>query len=140
MRNRHHLWKVNNRNVFIVINLHDIGINEFDTNIKKNIIICSIIILLYHKTKCWQAATRNYSNKQIQFMCLPQKRSCSIISYPDKFYFYEGFKTHKSTQTRKGKRKRYHDIELIKVTMYQSMLCQTNDKTKNCVKNIIWIL
>jgi hypothetical protein len=40
----------------------------------------------------------------------------------------------------KEKEKKYHDIELIKVAMYQPMLCQTNDKTKNCVKNIIWIL
>ena len=37
-------------------------------------------------------------------------------------------------------KQKYHDIELIKVAMYQPMLCQTNDKTKNCVKNIIWIL
>ena len=38
------------------------------------------------------------------------------------------------------KKQKYHDIEFIKVAMYQPMLCQTNDKTKNCVKNIIWIL
>ena len=52
----------------------------------------------------------------------------------------QGFKTSKLTQTGKEKEKNYHDIELIKVAMYQPMLCQTNDKTKNCVKNIIWIL
>jgi len=51
----------------------------------------------------------------------------------------QGFKNCKS-QTGKGKGKKNHDIELIKVAMYQPMLCQTNDKTKNCVKNIIWIL
>jgi hypothetical protein len=34
----------------------------------------------------------------------------------------------------------YHDIELIKITMYQPMLCQPNDETKYCVENIIWML
>ena len=34
----------------------------------------------------------------------------------------------------------YHDIEFIKITMYQPMLRQTNYKTKNFVKNIIRIL
>ena len=28
MRNRYHLWEVNNRNFFIIVNLHDIGIDE----------------------------------------------------------------------------------------------------------------
>jgi hypothetical protein len=34
----------------------------------------------------------------------------------------------------------YHDVELIKITMYQPMLCQPNDETKYCVKNIICML
>lgn len=34
----------------------------------------------------------------------------------------------------------YHDVKFIEITMNETMLCQPNNHTNNCLKYRLWIL
>ena len=110
MRNRYHLWEVNNRNFFIIINLHDIGIDE---NIihkdNKNTIGSNIVYYI----------TELSAGKQ-HLKIIQKDGSGSCVFFFEELLFHnilsmqvlvlssmngQGFKTSKSTQTGKGKGK-----------------------------------
>jgi len=63
----------------------------------------------------------------------PQKKSCNEKNVV--LYLFND-NADKSSQVIQA----YHDVKFIEITMNETMFCQPNNYTNNCLKNCLWVL